>query len=504
MEYLLAISVRSLALGCLAWLVLHTCRVKSASAKHAVWTVLTAVMLLQAAVSRELPSIPVSVLAPLPADTEQIATPYRSLELAASASNLPVRARTISWEQMILAVYTTGVIVLLIQLLRSYIFTRKLMRHSTAIDSVPARESDWISVPMTVGRISPVILLPVRWREWDPAKLQAVLAHEQAHVRRADWTIGVMARVNCCVFWFHPLAWWLKKQLAELAEYACDDRVLAQAGDRQQYAQTLLEIATAMKSAHGRLLSNAMPMAKETHVQKRMDRILDETRKIPAAFGRPAWIALAMCSLPIAYLASTLQLVHAQSSVAIPVAHPARTADPAPLSKKRPERILAQAKAPAVITPQAPAATPAASPYQKWVNEEVTWIISDEERLAFQRLKADEEREQFIEQFWLRRDPTPGTPENEMKEETYRRIAWANDKFTAGIPGWETDRGIVYIKYGPPDALDSHGATPSTFPYEVWRYANPGGLGPTEFEFVDPGMTGRYHLTRDPSEKNRQ
>jgi len=108
-------------------------------------------------------------------------------------------------------------------------------------------------------------------------------------------------------------------------------------------------------------------------------------------------------------------------------------------------------------------------------------------------------------QFWLRRDPTPGTPENEMKEENYRRIAFANDHFTEKIPGWRTDRGMVYIKYGPPDTLDSHGATASTYPYEIWHYPDITGLStPAEFEFVDPTMTGRYHLTRDPSEKNRQ
>ena len=137
---------------------------------------------------------------------------------------------------------------------------------------------------MTVGQIVPTILLPIGWREWDSAKLQAVLAHEEAHVRRADWAIGVMARINCCVFWFHPLAWWLKRELALLAEYACDDLALAQMGDRRQYARALLEIAYAMKSAHGRLLGDAVPMAKETNVEKRMEQILDDTRAIPPAF----------------------------------------------------------------------------------------------------------------------------------------------------------------------------------------------------------------------------
>ncbi len=117
------------------------------------------------------------------------------------------------------------------------------------------------------------------------------------------------------------------------------------------------------------------------------------------------------------------------------------------------------------------------TPYKKWLNEDVAYIITDEERKAFKRLSTDDEREQFIEQFWLRRDPTPDTEENEFKEEHYRRIAYANEHFASGIPGWKTDRGRIYIMYGPPDEIDDHssggtydrpieegGGTTSTFP----------------------------------------
>jgi GWxTD domain-containing protein len=103
------------------------------------------------------------------------------------------------------------------------------------------------------------------------------------------------------------------------------------------------------------------------------------------------------------------------------------------------------------------------TPYKKWLNEDVAYIITDEERTAFKRLQTDEEREQFIEQFWLRRDPTPDTVENEFKEEHYRRIAYANDHYASGIPGWKTDRGRIYIMYGPPDENESH---PSGGTYE--------------------------------------
>jgi len=156
------------------------------------------------------------------------------------------------------------------------------------------------------------------------------------------------------------------------------------------------------------------------------------------------------------------------------------------------------------------------TPYRKWLNEDVTYIITDEERTAWKRLSTDEEREQFIEQFWLRRDPTPDTLENEFKEEHYRRIAYANEHYASGIPGWKADRGRIYITYGPADEIESHpsggsyerpmeegGGQTSTYPFETWRYRYIEGIGnDINIEFVDPTMTGEYRMTMDPSEKD--
>src|SRR5579864_2050407 len=156
------------------------------------------------------------------------------------------------------------------------------------------------------------------------------------------------------------------------------------------------------------------------------------------------------------------------------------------------------------------------TPYKKWMSEDVAYIITDEERAAFKRLSNDEERDQFIEQFWLRRDPTPDTVENEYKEEHYRRIAYANDHYASGIPGWKTDRGRIYIMYGPADEIESHpsggtyerpaeegGGETSTFPFEQWRYRYIEGIGTNIIiEFVDTTMSGEYRMTMDPSEKD--
>ena len=154
--------------------------------------------------------------------------------------------------------------------------------------------------------------------------------------------------------------------------------------------------------------------------------------------------------------------------------------------------------------------------YKKWLDEDVRWIITDEERGAFKQLSNDEEREQFIEQFWLRRDPTPDTAENEYKEEHYRRIAYANEHFAAGVQGWRTDRGRIYIVYGKADEIESHpsggayyrppeegGGSTSTYPFETWRYRYLEGVGQEIIiEFVDPCMCGEYHMTMDRSEKD--
>ena len=154
--------------------------------------------------------------------------------------------------------------------------------------------------------------------------------------------------------------------------------------------------------------------------------------------------------------------------------------------------------------------------YKTWLNQDVLWIITDEEAKSFKNLSNDEERDAFIEQFWLRRNPNPDSPENEFREEHYRRIAYANEHFAAGKPGWKTDRGHIYISFGKPDSIDSHpsggsynrpmdegGGETSTFPFETWHYRYLEGVGENiDLEFVDSCQCGDYHYTIDRSEKD--
>jgi GWxTD domain-containing protein len=154
--------------------------------------------------------------------------------------------------------------------------------------------------------------------------------------------------------------------------------------------------------------------------------------------------------------------------------------------------------------------------YKDWLDKDVTYIITDEERKAFKKLETDDERERFIEEFWRRRDPDPDTDENEYREEYYERIAYANEHYASGVPGWKTDRGRIYIMYGKPDETESHpsggtynresyegGGSTSTYPFERWFYRYLPGVGSgIEIEFVDPTGSGEYRIARNPDEKD--
>jgi GWxTD domain-containing protein len=359
-------------------------------------------------------------------------------------------------------------------------------------------ESCLTDVPVVVGFLSPAILVPAAlFTGLPPDQLELILIHELAHIRRCDYLVNLLQSIVEDVLFYHPAVWWVSSVIRAERENCCDDIVVAETYNARGFAAALAALEQNRWAAHEAALA-----VNGGHLMNRVRRLL-EGRDRP----RLGWPALFASLLPIAFVI-VASASHAQSVAPQPL-FPAVPAPPSP------PVLLAQASpAPA---PQPPQTAQAESPYTEWLNEEVVYITSDQERKAFRQLDTDEEREKFIKQFWERRDPTPGTPENEYREEHYRRIAYANESFSDnGVPGWKTDRGMIYIKYGPPDEREEHrsggayqrpieegGGQTTSFPFEKWRYRYLQGLGnDVNIEFVDTTMKGEYHMTMDPAEKD--
>jgi len=280
-------------------------------------------------------------------------------------------------------------------------------------------ESLLVETPVVLGHFRPIVLVPLGLLAGlSPDYIEAILLHELAHVRRSDYLINAYQRLIEGLLFYHPAVWWMSRVIRAERENCCDDIVVDLRGDAHGYALAL----TALEQNR---LKQEWP-ARETAVaatggnlMKRIKRLLYP--KGPSGIWAPALAAVVL----MASTAMVLAAWHINSNSNVASQQFRQNVD---------------------------------NPWQKWLNEDVVYIISDEEKAAFEALKTDEEREQFVKQFWARRDPTPGTPENEFKEEHYRRIAYANRHWGGNLPGWKTDRGRIYIRYGPPDEIDSHPA----------------------------------------------
>lgn len=307
-------------------------------------------------------------------------------------------------------------------------------------------ESALAGTPMVLGHLRPVILMPIGLIAGLPAEqIEAILLHELAHIRRNDFLMNVLQRAVEGLLFYHPAVWWISRIIRQEREHCCDDQVVAMSGDAHTYVLALATVAQNRSTSREPAVA-----ATGGSLVKRVRRLL-----YPEA-SRRIWTPLPGIIILIATAALTMS---------------------------------------AWQPPQQSAQAPTDTPYMKWLNEDVVYIINDTERAAFLQLKTDEERQQFIEQFWLRRDPTPQTEENEMKEEHYRRIAYANERFRtpSAAPGWKTDRGHMYIIYGPPDEIESHPA--GSPPREEWLYKYVEGVGTNVFfKFIDRSGSGDFRL----------
>jgi GWxTD domain-containing protein len=330
-------------------------------------------------------------------------------------------------------------------------------------------ESCFTDTPVLIGWLRPVVLVPLGCLTGLPAgQVECILLHELAHAARHDYAVNLLQSVVEGLLFYHPAVWWASRVVRAERENCCDDRVVDLMGDARSYAAAL---AT---------LEQRRALAPRAALAATGGSLMKRIRRLTGA-QTPAAPPVSAGQLPAIFAA----LLAAVAGVALAAAPQGN----------------AQAMAPV---------------YVKWLHEDAAYIITDAERAQFRQLSTDAERDTFIENFWLRRDPTPGTAENEFKEEHYRRIAYANEHFAAAIPGWKTDRGRIYITYGPPDEIDDHssggsyqrppeegGGKTSTFPFQQWRYRYIEGIGTNIIvEFVDPDRSGEFHMTMDPSEKD--
>jgi len=321
---------------------------------------------------------------------------------------------------------------------------RRLSRRIGEFHAVTLLESALTDVPVVIGVLRPAILVPLGMLAGlPPSQVEAILLHELAHIRRFDYLVNLVQTVVESLLFYHPAVWWVSHVIREEREKCCDDAVVASQPDAREYAAALL----ALEQWRGREPALA---ATGGDLVRRIRRILNQPEDRRGA----GTAVVAMALLLGAFCAGAI--AQQQSSV-------------------EDHRQLA-------------------TPYTKWVDEDVVYIIKPSEREGFLKLQTNEQRERFIREFWESRNPVHGANENKFKEEHYRRIAYANDRFPGpGIAGWKTDRGRIYIRYGPPDEIEDRPLV------SQWLYYLIEGVGKNVvIEFVDAKGNGDYRMTPEP------
>lgn len=338
-----------------------------------------------------------------------------------------------AWLVWVVWAWAFGVVVFSARLAGGWLLTRRLVRRcepaSPVWQQMAARAAERlgfravfrilasarVDVPMVVGHIRPLIVVPAAALVNLPAdQLEAVLAHEIAHILRRDPLVNLLQTLAETILFYHPAVWWLSSRIRTERENCCDDIAVAACGRRRLYAEALLALEQGREAEPAFVLSS-----RGGGLRRRIARLWHAPQQSP----RPVLPALVALLSVVALAGIAARTVSAQ-----------KAPQPAPaLAKPNPEAhpgpVIAQVRENSGVRPMP------ASPYQKWVDEDVAYIIRAEERKAFQALNSDAERNFFIEQFWARRNPDPGATENAFKKEHYRRIAYANERFASDVPG---------------------------------------------------------------------
>jgi GWxTD domain-containing protein len=323
-----------------------------------------------------------------------------------------------------------------------------LRRRLGVVRSVSLMNSALVQVPTVIGWLRPAVLLPVECLTGlSTIQIEAIFAHELAHIRRHDYLVSVFQSIVEAVLFYHPAVWWVSEQVRREREDCCDDLAVEISGDSLAYAKALSFLEERRGSSPAVALG-----ANGGVLAMRIKRLLGY--KEPPAYS---WLTAAtLCAL-----------VAAAAALCIGTFARAQTNPDNQSSMK-----------------SGGASHSTDAQYQHWVDEDVLWIIAPEERAAFLKLSTDEDRDEFIRQFWQRRD-AGATGGDNVRAEHYRRLAYANQHFSAGVPGWKTDRGRIYIMYGPPNSIEAHSVGVAE-PYEVWHYREIKEFGPAEQEQGTP------------------
>jgi beta-lactamase regulating signal transducer with metallopeptidase domain len=415
-------AVRSFALACIASGALALCRAKNVALRLRVWRTILVVALAMPFLALLMPPLPVSVpfaqkfsrlqspaitLAPAARRTGTLAAAATANSATAPAAAIPafnytvtrlrnysrptppaalegaIESRRTPLSRMAIAgmIYATVTTFFLARLILGIRFGRRLDRNSHSIDDPEAlarlhffaraahlraaprlAESEFLSVPVTFGIKHPSILLATTWREWEPAELDAVLAHEISHVARRDALTERLSLLHRAIFWFSPLSWWLDRRLAELAEEASDDAALGAGADRTRYAETVLGFFAVLEAAPGRVWWQGVAMAGAGQAEKRVDRILEWKGSVAIQLRKPVVVGVVLLAIPVVGLTAafrpTIADVHLAPPQSVQPPAPAVAAPPAPTPE--PSATSDPPKAP--TAPAAPAPVPSVNP----------------------------------------------------------------------------------------------------------------------------------------------
>ena len=345
---LLDASAKSLLLAIIAALALRFLPVRNVNVRHRVWTAVLLAMLVLPALDQMMPSLPLlpaklarprhtavefpphttlanrdSALMPASEGTPHVVAatskpagmPHGTDKVGAQSGDRRAAASTASslhWPVVLLSLYAAGVALMLVRLASGYRSAVHLASGATTIEprlscQVRVAASDAVRVPVTVGLLRPTILLPTDWSQWGQPLLASVLAHEIAHVDRRDHLVVLASELNRCLYWFHPLAWFLSRRLTALAEQCCDDTAIAALGDRREYARHLLEMARRLASRPNRIALLGMSMARTSLVESRINAILDVRRPLARQLGRAGMLALLVVVMPVVVFVAALR-----------------------------------------------------------------------------------------------------------------------------------------------------------------------------------------------------